>query len=365
MLPFLTMYDPLGNLSGSIDPLGALQSYGELADLFLPRVTTITTRSRYLSMLCAALRNAENLQNFPPGTSGLAKRRKSVEPFERLWSVACVAAQEAGNPKAADGLRGITYAEKALRNFKDRQVPISPDFKLLKYQSRTGAVGTYWTTLIGGQLIHPDSGTLTTEGRDLAAQFADPPLTIKDREQLTDPQTAHRVSLGLREFETWAGECHLGAATAAERRHLYEALTADDGRECVAQALHSYEARYRLPVSWDVPALKKLKTILSASPRAAELGFPAILDAVMLVEQFHEAALAVFEYLLWWGTREAVATLNDLIYTEGFITATERSRVTAENLVNYSAHCEIGKFCDALNEFNSFARAISRCLSNS
>lgn len=34
--------------------LGALQTYGLLADLLLPGVTTITTRTRYLSMLCAA-----------------------------------------------------------------------------------------------------------------------------------------------------------------------------------------------------------------------------------------------------------------------------------------------------------------------
>jgi len=51
MLPFLTAYDSLGGSSGSIDPLGALQTYGALADLLLPGVTTVTNRSRYLSML--------------------------------------------------------------------------------------------------------------------------------------------------------------------------------------------------------------------------------------------------------------------------------------------------------------------------
>ena len=28
MIPFLTAYDPLGGTSGSIDPLGAMQTYG-------------------------------------------------------------------------------------------------------------------------------------------------------------------------------------------------------------------------------------------------------------------------------------------------------------------------------------------------
>src|SRR6185503_2853159 len=103
---------PLGGSSGSIDPLGVLQTYGSLADLLLPGVTTITTRSRYLSMMCAALANAERHHQILPGASGLSQRRRAVEPFERLWALACVAAREAGTDGAADGLRGITYAEK-------------------------------------------------------------------------------------------------------------------------------------------------------------------------------------------------------------------------------------------------------------
>src|SRR4029079_7873335 len=110
MLPFLTEYDPLGGSSGSIDPLGALQTYGLLADLLLPGVTTITTRSRYLSMLCAALANAEYCRSFLPGAWGLRQRRKAVEPFERLWALACVAAGKNGHHGAADGLRGVSYA---------------------------------------------------------------------------------------------------------------------------------------------------------------------------------------------------------------------------------------------------------------
>ena len=129
MLPILTAYDPLGGSSGSIDPLGALQTYGTLADLLLPGVTTITTRSRYLSMLCAALASAEKYQQFLPGASGLAQRRKAVEPFERLWALACVAAREAGHERAADGLRGITYAEKSYQNFAANGKKVNCDLR--------------------------------------------------------------------------------------------------------------------------------------------------------------------------------------------------------------------------------------------
>jgi len=94
MLPFLTAYDPLVGTAGRIDPLGALQTYRALADLLLPGMSTITSRSRYLAMVCRALRNAEIHQSIPFGAAGLTERRKAVEPFERLWALACVAAPE-------------------------------------------------------------------------------------------------------------------------------------------------------------------------------------------------------------------------------------------------------------------------------
>ena len=39
MLPFLTAYDPLGGSSGSMDPLGALQTYSFACGFLLPGVT--------------------------------------------------------------------------------------------------------------------------------------------------------------------------------------------------------------------------------------------------------------------------------------------------------------------------------------
>ena len=127
MLPFLTAFDSISTSSGSIDPLGALQSYVALADLLLPGVTTITNRSRYLSMLCAALKNIENHRRFPPGPIGVTERRKAVEPFERLWAVACVAAREQQHEGAADRLLGITYAADALRGFTQRG-QVTPEY---------------------------------------------------------------------------------------------------------------------------------------------------------------------------------------------------------------------------------------------
>ena len=171
MLPFLTAYDPFGATSGSIDPLGALQPYVAMADRLLPGTSTITTRARYLSMLCAAIANAEKYRTFSLGANGFTERRQAVEPYERLWALACVAARAGGVEGAADGLRGVTAAEKRYRHFAANDEPIDLAFKLLKYQGRTGAVGTYWAAIVGSDLADPDSGTLTAEGHELAQEF--------------------------------------------------------------------------------------------------------------------------------------------------------------------------------------------------
>lgn len=363
MLPFLTAYDPLGGSSGSIDPLGALQTYGALADMLLPGVTTITTRSRYLSMLCAAIANAEDHQRFLPGASGLVQRRKAVEPFERLWALACVAARENGNSLAADGLRGITYAEKTYRHLSQNGKKVNPDFKLLKYQSRTGAVGTYWTALIGGELAHADTGALAYEGADLAKQFPEPRLTAKDLKRLADPEIAHRVTMTLDDLVAWSEECHLVAADTSEREQLGDALTADDRRDCVAQALRKIDETGGLPDGWNTQSLDQLRGELRSIERSVSLGLPTVVKAIIVTEQFHEAVLAVFQVLLWWGTKHSSKPLDDLLYEQSVRQATDRCRETALWLRQFRESCDQPEIRDAIKGFASFAYAIDRATS--
>ena len=363
MLPLLTAYDPLGGSSGSIDPLGALQTYGSLADMLLPGVTTITTRSRYLSMLCAALANAEKQQQFLPGASGLAQRRKSVEPFERLWALACVAARDQGISLAADGLRGITYAEKTFRHFAQNGKKVNPDFKLLKYQSRTGAVGTYWTALIGGELAHPDTGELAVEGYELANEFPKPPLTAKDGKRIANVDAAHRVFLPLDDLIEWAKSCHLVAADKTEREQLGDALTADDRRDCVNRALFKMSDTDGLPDVWDTQSLERLRGELNGIERAVGLGLPTLVDAVLFTERFHEAVLTVFQALLWWGTQHGSKTVDDLVMEPEVHRATERCRETALLLRQYRETCERTEIREAIKGLATFAYAIDRATS--
>ena len=360
MLPFLTAYDPLGGSSGSIDPLGALQTYGALADMLLPGVTTITTRSRYLSMLCAALGNAESHHTFLPGAAGLAQRRKAVEPFERLWALACVTARENGESLAADGLRGITYAEKTFRHFSQNGKKVNPDFKLLKYQSRTGAVGTYWTALIGGELAHPDTGALSSEGFDLASDFPALPLSAKDRKRVADAEAAHRVSMAFEDLVEWAEECHLVGAGDSERSQLGEALIANDRRDCIAIALQEMVAGSGIPEDWGTTDLEDLRDKLADIPRAKKQGLPNVVDAVLATERFHEAVLAVFQSLLWWGTQHSDKSLDDLVAKSDFQEATSRCRERALLLREFREACDLPTIREAINGLVSFAYNIDR-----
>ena len=357
MLPFLTAYDPLGGSSGSIDPLGALQSYGLLADLLLPGVTTITTRSRYLSMLCAALANAESCRSFLPAASGLAQRRKAVEPFERLWALACVAASKNGQHGAADGLRGISYAEVYYGQIAVDGQKVTCDYRLLKYQSRTGAVGTYWTALASGQLVDPDSGVLSAEGQDLAEQFPELPLVPKDRLKLADPDTARRASLSLDEVTAWGEECHLRAAGLQERRQLGDALTANDRRDSVSRALAAMSDY--IPGEWDTTDLVRLCKALKAIPRAVEQGLPILVEAIIVTEQFHEAVLAVFEALLWWGTLHGGRPVADLIAGGEFRKAYDWCRETARNFRRFRDQCVIAARSDRPSKDRSASAPMS------
>ena len=55
-MPFVSAWDPRAAASGSIDPLGALRPFTAIATTLLPGITTITSRVRYLSWVCAGLR---------------------------------------------------------------------------------------------------------------------------------------------------------------------------------------------------------------------------------------------------------------------------------------------------------------------
>lgn len=358
-LPFLTSYDPLGGTSGSIDPLGALRSYVALVELLLPCITTVTTRSRYLSMISAALANAARHKSFRPGPAGLAGRRHAVEPLERLWALACAVAKQNGRRGAAEDLRGVSYAERYLRELREQSHPANPDFKMLKSQARTAGAATYWTLLFGGELVLGD-GVLTREGQQLAKEFPLPPLSERDLERVADPVSAQRVSIPLQDLESWGNACHLGNARKAETELLANALRCDDRRDAMAKALVAFAAERPLPDMWDLPALKRLRSHLAADEQATRLALPIVIDAIAALERFHEAALAVFENLLWWGTENSDRSVDELLSDKNFREATDSTRERAAGLAEFTSSCNELPIRRAVQEFTTFAIDLNR-----
>lgn len=359
-LPFITKYDALGESSASIDPLGSLQVYGALVDMLLPGLSTITTRPRYLSLVCAALQLAENYRTYPIGPTGVIQRRAAAEPYERLWALASVLAQDNGAKNAATDLRGVSYARRALRDFQVRSVTPSPRYRLLKYQSRTGGIPTYWVTLSGGELVD-DVGALLPDGRALAACFPEIPLSERAKRDLCTPSRADDVAVELKTLQEWSAECHLGTMEKEERGLIGEALRSDNRRSCIAAALLSSQRAGEAIEPWSVSSLKRLRRHLERDEVAVRLRLPSTIDAIIAVERFHEAALAVFDWLLFWGTMNSQQSVWSLFDEQAFRETADLARARASDLVTYSRAGREKELRAPLGDFVGFADEMIRC----
>jgi hypothetical protein len=218
--------------------------------------------------------------------------------------------------------------------------------------------------MLGGQLVDADTGALAAEGYELSERFPLPKLKRKkDYELLGRPERAHRIKMPLDDLLDWADKCHLVAAEADEREQLGEALTADDRRECIRHALANMAAKPGLPDSWDITTLEILRKKLAAIPRAVDLGLTVVVEAVLATERFHEAILAVFGTLLWWGTLKASKSVDDLIADSDLRKATDRCRETAQQLRQFREGCELLDVREAINGLTGFAYVVDRAAS--
>lgn len=168
--PVISSWDPRAASSGSIDPLGALRAYNAIAGFLFPGVTTITTRVRYLSWLCAGLRLLDEVGGAPVGGTAGRSRRQRLLAWERFlvlatgyYALSDGAAQDAPEWR---GLRGISYVRNAIG-----QGTTSTEFELLKNQAGVGGVGTYWVSMVNGGLVEDMSAELTDRGALLAEEF--------------------------------------------------------------------------------------------------------------------------------------------------------------------------------------------------
>ena len=304
-MPFLSAWDPRATASGSIDPLGALRPYTAIASTLLPGVTTITSRARYLSWVCAGLRLLDELPDTPSGGRAGRTRRRRILAWERLVALAtgthAMAKTTGPDDPSWQQLRGVSYVRRAVaENVR------SPDFTMLRNQAGVGGVGTYWVTLVAGGLVEDDSGALTPRGEDLADAFLGHRMT-PDRAKLRPVINGENIVFTKSELANWGSAAHLGAASKRERRLLADALLEPDAHRRMKSAMQATDA---------AASDRGTFRLLSRHLRAQRDPLAAVLTVASSFENLHRELLYRFNQVLASDCRRPVP-LNSLRLRRG------------------------------------------------
>lgn len=235
--PVISTWDPRATSSGSIDPLGALRAYNAIAGFLLPGVTTITTRVRYLSWLCAGLRLLDETGDAPSGGRAGRVRRQRLLAWERFLVLAtayhAMAKGVGSSDPAWQSLRGISYVRRAIG-----QGTTSTEFELLSNQAGVGGVGTYWVTMVRGGLVEDESAELTERGAVLGDEFLRR-LGSASRERLSRILAGDVLGLSKDELVKFgkATSLDVSSVSAAEIRSLRDALLEPKAQRRLAAAI--------------------------------------------------------------------------------------------------------------------------------
>lgn len=298
-MPFVSAWDPRAVSSGSIDPLGALRPFTAIATTLLPGVTTITTRVRYLSWVCAGLRLLDEVKGAPAGGRAGRARRQRVLAFER-WVALATGTYALENGLAEDHaawrqLRGVSYVRRAVA-----EGVRSAAFPMLRNQAGVGGVGTYWVTLVAGGLVEDGSGALTGRGVALADAFLASAGT-PERGRLKRVMDGAGVALSRQALVEWGEGAHLGAAKKTELRLLGDALLEPPAHRLVAAAMGADAVRS------DRPAFESLGERLEADGSTVATRLVSVLAVAAAFEALHRELLFRFDTLRWAGARRGVA----------------------------------------------------------
>lgn len=295
-VPVLSAWDPRASASGSIDPLGALRPYTAIATTLFPGVTTITTRVRYLSWVCAGLKLLDETENPPMGGRAGKARRRRLLGWERLVSLAT--GLHARQAKAAEDdlvwrqLRGVTYVKRAITTGVR-----SADFPMLRNQAGVGGVGTYWVTLVAGGLVEDHSATLTPRGVKLADSFlkgkATPP-----REELQRVLQGKSAVFSEAVLAAWGRSANLAGGGVKEKRLLADALLEPSAHRHMAAAMRDVDAFASDSASFDAIA-----RYLNNQHDAQSARLASAAEVTVAFEHVHAALLYRFNQLRAVGSR--------------------------------------------------------------
>jgi hypothetical protein len=288
--PVISSWDPRASSSGSIDPLGALRAYNSIAGFLFPGVTTITTRVRYLSWLCAGLRLLDEVDGAPAGGTAARSRRQRLLAWERFLVLATgYYAAESGVPRDAPvwrGLRGISYVRNAIG-----QGTTTTEFELLKNQSGVGGVGTYWVTMVHGGLVADMSAELTDRGGALADEFLKR-LGAPVRSKLCKILAGEVPQFSKGDLVRWGKIVSLDASTASatEIRGLRDALIEPKAQRLMSRTIGTVKA----PTS-NQDTFKRLERALKKERDDTAVRMAAVMELTRSFERVHAGLLDQFD----------------------------------------------------------------------
>lgn len=278
--------------SGSIDPLGALRAYNAIAGFLLPGVTTITTRVRYLSWLCAGLRLLDEVDGAPAGGTAARSRRQRLLAWERFLVLAtghyAVSKELPQHAPEWRGLRGISYVRNAVG-----QGITSTEFELLKNQPGVGGVGTYWVTMVHGGLVEEMSAELTDRGNRLADEFLKR-LGSPARARLRRILDKDISAFAKDDLVRWGGVVSLNASSgsAAELRGLRDALLEPRTQRLLFRTIGAI----KVPAS-NQDTFKRLERALKKEKDDTAARMVAVMKMTRAFEMVHAGLLDQFDRL--------------------------------------------------------------------
>ena len=327
-VPFLSAWDPRAAASGSIDPLGALRSFTAIATTLLPGVTTITSRARYLTWVCAGLRLLDEVPNSPTGGRAGRARRQSILAWERLVALAtgtyATTEGAATDDESWDQLRGVSYVRRAIA-----EGIRSPKFPMLRNQAGVGGVGTYWVTLVHGGLVEDAAGTLTPRGTKLADTFLQQRAT-PDRASLVRVIGGEDITFPESVLADWGGMANLGAALPRERRLLGDALLEPDAHRRMASAMRATDAD-----TSDGDTFRLLGDYLGTQRDPLSDRLAAVLAVASSFENLHRELLYRFEQVLASSVHHRRVALNGVQIAGGDVPLVHLGEALAEALTQH------------------------------
>lgn len=303
-LPHISAWDPRATSAGSIDPLGALRAYNALATTLLPGATTVTTRVRYLSWVCAGLHLLDEVPDAPRGGQDGRARRQRVLAWERLVALATgLYANSSNDDLAWNGMRGVSYVKRAIADQK-----CSVDYPLLKNQAGVGGVGTYWVTMVNGGLVEDASAQLTPRGVELAEAFlAHSHIPRKDLRPLL---SGARPKFDREDLTEWGSSVNLGMASISkkERALLADALLEPPAHRRIAAALNGVKHAIS-----DHAAFQRLHKRLMVKADSFAINLAAVVTVIQAFESIHTSLLDCFDRMRSANIHGMPVSLKDVV----------------------------------------------------